>query len=313
MARLSLNANVGMAWKAVNALSRLLRKVRVKRLKRVRPYLMLLPALVLVFLLVVGIFDLFWKSIHSFDSFLREQGDFSLEQYRRLVVGPEASFYRGVLFRTLAMSVAVTTSAVLLALPVAYFIVRIRSRNLRAICMVLILVPFLLGEMMRTFGWFLLIGPQGAFGWLASLVGVESFRLIGSLTAIWIGQMQMMLPIAVLVMLPAVRRIDPDLERAAQVLGAPPRKVWVRIVAPLARPGLIGAAAVVFTMNMTSYAAPEILGAGTKPFAANALHNIFFFQNNTHLGSAAGIGVLVIVAATVVLLVTVGMRGSRIQ
>jgi ABC-type spermidine/putrescine transport system permease subunit I len=70
---------------------------------------------------------------------------------------------------------------------------------------------------------------------------------------------------------------------------------------------------VVFTMNMTSYAAPEILGAGTKPFVANALENIFFFQSNPYLGSAAGIGVLAIVTVVVVLLVGVGMRGSRIQ
>lgn len=313
MERRSPAVHVGLTWVAAHALSRLLRRLPAGRLRTARPYLMIVPAVALVSLLGIGMLDLFWKSIHSFDAFLREQGGLSLEQYRRLFTGPETNFYRSVLLRTLAMSITVTASAVVIALPVTYFIVRIPSKRLRTLVMVLVLVPFLLGEMMRTFGWFLLIGPQGALAWAVSTLGIEQFRVVGTLSAIWIGQLQMLLPIAILVMLPAVRSIEPDLERAAQVLGAPPRTVWVRIVAPLARPGMIGAAAVVFTLNMTAYAAPEILGAGTKPFAANVLEEIFFFQNNPYLGSAAGIAVLAVVTLIVVFLVGLGMRGGRSQ
>lgn len=311
MARPSPDVHLGTTWRLAHALSGIMKRFPIRAVGALRVYLMILPAVAVVSLLAIGILDLVWKSIHSFDPYLREEGGFALEQYRRLFVGPEAEFYRGVLSRTLAMSAVVTVSAVLLGLPLAYFIVRVRSNIARTLLMILVLVPFLLGEMMRTFGWFLLLGPQGALGWIAAAVGVEQLRIVGTLTAIWIGQLQMMLPIAVLVILPAVRSVEPDLERAAQVMGAPPRLVWVRIVTPLARAGLIGAAAVVFALNMTSYAAPEVLGAGTKPFVANVLENIFFLQNNPYLGAAAGISMLVIVAVVVLLLAGWGMRGAR--
>jgi putative spermidine/putrescine transport system permease protein len=162
-------------------------------------------------------------------------------------------------------------------------------------------VPFLMGEVVRAFGWLLLLGRRGALAWMTTLAGGDGISLVGTRTGIWVGMMQTMIPIAVLVMLPTVRRIDPDLERAAMTQGARPRHVWWHIIIPLARPGLSAAAVVVFSLSMTEFAIPQVVGLGRQPFVANTVHSMYFLQNNVYFGSA--------LAMVLVLVVTLGVIG----
>lgn len=302
MARGPVNEDVAAGWRLIDALVGLRKRSGVARLGRAYPYVILIPSVAMVGILAYGVIYLFWLSIHSFDPFFLKQGPLSLGQYRRISTGATGVFYREVLIRTLFVSAMVTIGAVALALPVAYFVVRVHSRSWRLAALTLILVPFLMGETVRAFGWLLLLGQGGAVRWSLSKFGLD-VNLIGSSIGIWIGLMQVMMPIAALVVLPAVRRINPDLERAAQTLGASPLRTWRHVVIPLARPGLVAAAAVVFTLSMTEYAIPGVLGLGRLPFVANAIQSIFFLGNNVYLGSAFSMVLVIVVTVGVILLV----------
>jgi putative spermidine/putrescine transport system permease protein len=307
----SVHDGVAFGWRVVDLLVALRRKSRVARLGRAYPYVILIPSVAMVGILAYGLIYLFWLSIHAFDPFFLKQGPASLDQYRRISTGTTGIFYREVLIRTLFVSAMVTVGAVALALPVAYFVVRVHARSWRLAALTLILVPFLMGETVRAFGWLLLLGQGGAVRWLLSKLGLD-VNLIGSSIGIWIGMMQVMMPVAALVVLPAVRRINPDLERAAQTLGASPLRTWRHVVIPLARPGLVAAAAVVFTLSMTEYAIPGVLGLGRLPFVANAIQSIFFLGNNIYLGSAFSMVLVVVVTVLVILLVRVGRARSSL-
>jgi putative spermidine/putrescine transport system permease protein len=264
---------------------------------------MLAPALLLVTLLAGGIIYLVYLSFHSFDTFLLEQGPWSLEQYRRLLEPPSGDFNLQTLQRTLVISILVTVGSVALGLPVAYFIVRTRSRTMRIVTLVLLLVPFLMGEVVRAFGWSLVLGSNGMAAWVLSLFGSDSGGILGTPLAVWIGMMQVSIPLATLLILPALTRIDPDLERAAATMGAPPRRVWRYVVTPLARPGIAGAAAVAFLLSVAEYDMPAILGLGRLPFVANVIRSIYTLQNNLYLGSAFSLVLMVISTVFVVALV----------
>jgi len=308
----TVRKDVAPGWRLVDWTVAVSRRLPMKQLGSSVKYIMLVPAVILVTILAVGLIDLLWLSIHSFDAFRNKQGPVSLEQYRRLFIGQSASFYRGVLLRTLTLSVLVTIGSVCLALPVSYFIVHIRRRSWRFIVLNLLLVPFLMGEIVRAFGWLLLLGQNGAVSWLLGLAGIHEFKLVGTWVAIWPGMIQVMMPISALVMLPAIRRIGSDLEGAAETLGARPWRIWWHIVIPLARPGIVAAAAVSFTLSMTEFAIPQVLGLGRLPFVANAISNIYFLQNNIYLGSAFAMVLVVVVTIVVVLLVRVG-RGWSVE
>jgi len=286
-------ADVAFGWRIIDGVVALRRIARIDRLERARPYIMLAPAVLLVSLLAIGLLYLGWLSIHAFDAFLFEQGPFSLEQYRRLIEPPSGPFYRQTLSRTLSISILVTAVSLVMGMPVAYFIVRTRSRVWRVATLVLLLVPFLMGEIVRAFGWFLVLGNRGLLAWVQSWFG-SSGGILGTELAIVIGMMQVSIPLATLLILPAITRIPPDLERAAETLGAPPSRVWRHVLVPLARPGIAGGAAVVLLLNLAEFDMPAILGLGRLPFVANVIRDVYTLQANLYLGSAFSLVLLMI-------------------
>jgi len=298
--------DVAFGWRIVDLMVAIHRRVRIPRLSWTVPYLMIVPAVVLVCLFVGGLIDLIFSGFHSYDAFRGLEGELSLEQYRRLFTGEASHHYIGTIRTTVLMSVIVTVTAIALALPLAYFILQIRSRRWRFVSMILLLVPFLMGEIVRAFGWFILVGRDGVLDWIGSLLGAGSVNLLGTKFAVWLGMLQVMLPFAVLVLLPSLKNVSPDLERAASTLGARPLRIWLRIIIPLSRQGMVSAATVVFSLSMTEFAIPQVLGLGKVPFVANDVSTIFFFQSNAYLGSALSTVLLVLVLVGVLLLATFG-------
>jgi putative spermidine/putrescine transport system permease protein len=302
--------DVAVGWRFLDIAVAGSRRVRLRRAQGGVPYFLLVPAVVLIGALAAGLAYLTWLSFHLFDPFLQQQGSFSLDNYRRLASGVGADYYRQTLIRTVVTSLAVTAGAVVAAVPVAYIVVRLQRRAWRVLALLFLLVPFLMGETVRAFGWLLLIGRGGALTWAFRQMGLN-VELIGKSIAVWLGMMQVMLPIATLVLMPAMRRINPDLERAAVTMGARPRHVWLRVVAPLAREGILGAAIVVFTLSMTEFAIPAVLGLGKLPMIANAVQRLYFTNNNVYVGSALSLVLVLVVTVFVIAIVGIGRTRRR--
>jgi putative spermidine/putrescine transport system permease protein len=308
----SRGADVAVGWRLLDGIIAIRRRMRWRgRTIRLPKYALVIPGVVFVGILAWGLGSLVWKSFHAYDSYLGRQGGLSLDQYRTLFAGENAEFYRTVLIRTITISALVTVTSIVGAIPVSYLVVRTRHRWVRLLVLALALIPFLMGEVVRAFGWLLLVGRHGVAAWVAKRLGDDSFNLIGNSAAIWLGASQTMLPLAVFIMLPAVRRIQPDLERAAGTLGARPSRVWLHVVVPLLRPGIVAVAVVVFSLTMTEYAIPDILGGGVRPFAANAIQGAFFMQGNVYLGSALAVVLLVLVVVIDLLVLLVFRSRAR--
>lgn len=293
--------DVALGWRVIDAVIATGQKLKLERLTKIRPYIMVAPAFLMVSLLAVGIVYLGWLSIHSFDTFLFKQGPISTEQFRRLVEPPSGEYYMNTLSRTLSMSFLVTGFSMFLGVPAAYFIVRTPSRLLRVLVLVMLLVPFLMGEIVRTFAWFMILANRGALGWFLGLFGIEDGGILGTPQGVFIGMLQVSVPLVALLVLPAVRRIDPNYERAAATLGASPRHVWQHILLPLAWPGLAAATVVVLLLNIAEYDMPAILGLGRFPFVANVIGEIYTLQQNLYLGSAFSLVLLVISSLIIIL------------
>jgi putative spermidine/putrescine transport system permease protein len=304
-------ADLAFGWRIVDALVAF--RARIAPLLRGGwiPYAMLLPALVLVGILVYGLGTLAWQSFHSFDAFRGTQGPASLDQYKRIYTGALSHAIFETIGRTVGLAVAATITNVALSLPLAYFIVRLRSNAWRFVVLILLLVPFLMGDVVRAFAWYILLGRHGVVRWILGGVGIDDVTLLGHLWSVWLGMIQVGLPIATLVLLPAMRRIIPDLERAAATLGASRWKTWRLVVVPLARPGLGSAAIICWVLSMTEFAMPQVLGLGRVPFVANELDTMFFFQSNSYVGSALALTLLVIVLFGLFVLTRFGYGKAR--
>jgi putative spermidine/putrescine transport system permease protein len=294
---------VPFGWRFVDGLISIRRSAVGRSVRKAAPVLLVVPALALVGLLAAGIGFLAWASLHSYDTFLGLQGTFSFSEYSAIVHDRQ---FQTDLVRTLTMACITAVVAVLLAIPFSLVMARSRRRGTRLALMVVIFVPYLTGDITRTFGWLAVLGPHGPLAWICDCIGVTPPNLIGTLWAIGLGTVQVLLPAGVVILLPAVLRLDTELENAASTLGARPYKTFFYITLPQLRIGAFGALAACWMLAMGDFADPQILGQGLKDYLANFLQNRYLAIGNPPQGAATGVILIALVTLGAGLILVLG-------
>jgi putative spermidine/putrescine transport system permease protein len=182
-------------------------------------------------------------------------------------------------WRTALMSGMVAVSATMLAYPVAYYLARSTSRW-RSVVFALALAPELAGVVLRTYGWLIILEDRGFINDTLIHVGLISspLPLSKNLFAVVVGLTHVVLPFAILSLTTSIQGIDDNLERAAQILGAPRLAVVRHILLPLSVPGLVSSFLLSFTMAASAYATPALLGgAGFKVLATMISEQVLFY------------------------------------
>jgi putative spermidine/putrescine transport system permease protein len=296
------NTAYPLTWHAMDVLERFASIVWPRRFDRAIPWLMLAPAHLLVGLLVLGLIQIGDSSLRTLDtSTFRMSENYTLANYQRALT---ESLFATVATRSLVGSLIVTALTLILAFPYAYVMIRTQSRQLRKLLLIALFLPFFIGQVVRAYGWLIILGNQGMVNEALGLVGVEPIRLLYNYPAVLFGLIQYMIPFAVLMLAPALTAIPEEFEAAAGSLGAGWVRTFAYIVLPLARPGLVGAGLVVLTLSLTDFAMPAILGGGSQDFIANAIYDQFFRTSDQGLGATLA---LLLVAVGSLLVSTVFM------
>lgn len=186
-----------------------------------------------------------------------------------------------------------TVITVFLAFWFAYALTRtcMRGKGLfKSIALVPILVPSLLPGIALVY----LFGNQGVIKDL--LMGEEIYGPIG----IVIASVFFTLPHALLIMLVALGTADARLYEAATALRASRRRTFWSVTIPGARYGLISAAFVVFTLTITDFGAPKVIGGQFNVLAVDIYKQVIG-QQNFQMGAVVSVVLLIpaIVAFTV--------------
>lgn len=286
-----------LSWRIYDVAEALAKRLWPARLAPGLPYLLLLPAILVTGLLAIGLVDIAEGSLHVLDkATFRPSEGYSLDNFARALTAP---LFRNIGLRSFLGAILVTIATLVLAFPYAYVMVRTDSAALRKLLLIVLFLPFFIGQVVRAYGWLIILGNEGILNTALSAFGIGPFRLLFNYGAVLFGLVQTMVPFAVLMLAPALTAIPRETERAAESLGAN----WVRtfryVVIPLARPGLIGAAIVVFTLTLTDFAIPAVLGGGSNDFIANAIYDQFFRTSDAGLGSALTVVLILAGSATV--------------
>jgi len=254
---------------------------------RLVPWLLLAPALALTATLAVALVVMGDASLHVMDrATFRPSPDYSLGNYAQLLERP---VYLRIVARTVLAAAIVTAVTIALAFPYAYMLVRTGSAAWRKLLLIALFLPFFLGQVIRAYGWLIVLGQEGLVNTSLTALGLPPAGLLYTLPGVMLGLVQYMLPFAVLLLAPAITATPYDLEQASTSLGARPWATFRHVVLPLAKPGLIAASVVVFTLTVTDFAMPEIMGGGTNDFVANAIYDGFFQIADPGLGAALAI------------------------
>ena len=183
------------------------------------------------------------------------------------------SLYLGILARSLLLGLLVTAVTLALGLPMAYWLSRI-SQRWAPLLLVLATFPLWVSAVVRSFGWVVLLARNGALSQMLQAVGLAgpSFRLIGTLTGVVIALAQVLLPFMVLSLYGVMRAIDPEIERAAQNLGASPLKAVLLTVLPLAARGILSSSLLIFALAVSAFATPSLVGGARVQLMATTIY-----------------------------------------
>ena len=213
-------------------------------------------------------------------------------------------FYLDILWTTVRVSLISTVVSLVLGYPTAYFMARSKSR-MKKVMIIIILFPFLVSAVVRSYGWMVLLGTKGLVNQFLLGIGLisEPLKMLNTEFAVIVGMIHLLIPYMVLALLGVLQSIDPNVEYAAYSLGANPLQTFAKVVFPLSTPGIISGCVLVFTMSMTSYVTPKLLG-GSK-FRMMATMVVQEINVSFDWGAAAAISyILLAVILLVQLLVT---------
>jgi putative spermidine/putrescine transport system permease protein len=171
---------------------------------------------------------------------------------------------RTVFLRTLRLALEVTAVSAVIGYAAAFAIVSMPPKG-KGRMVGLVVLPLMISPVARTYAWIVILGQTGIVN--QTLVALHlidrPLRLLFSETAVFIGLLQLFLPLMILSLISALENLPRDAIAAARVLGANWPQVFWKIILPLTREGLVIGGTLVFTGSLTAYITPAILG-GSK-------------------------------------------------
>ena len=210
------------------------------------------------------------------------------------------ALYRQAIYRTFWIGASVGALVVLLGYPVAFFLTRTSSRW-KGWLIALMLAPLLASVVVRTYGWWVLLNREGAInGALLALHIVDQpLIMLPSSGAIIVGLTHALLPFGVLTIMGALAGLNPNVERAAMSLGASPARTFAEVTLPLSLAGVTAAFLLAFSLAISAYATPAILGGPATETLATLIYKFMVSLVDWSIGSALG---TVLIAVSLLLL-----------
>lgn len=234
------------------------------------------------------------------------------------IFGAYADFFadplhRTVFWRTLRLGALVTATSAVIGYAVALAIVD-RSPATRTRLIGLTILPLMISPVARTYAWIVILGRTGLVNAAVLALGLsdQPLRLLFTETAVFIGLVQLFLPLMVLSLVSALENLPPDVVPAARTLGAGWIAVFLRVILPLTREGLVVGGTLVFTGAITAYITPAVLGGSRVLMLETLLYQRVSVAND--LVSASVIAAILIamsLAASRVLRLAATARGQR--
>ncbi|SJZ69157.1 ABC transporter permease [Consotaella salsifontis] len=172
-----------------------------------------------------------------------------------------SGFRRTVLYRTTEVALITTAISVFVGFITAYVVSRVRGKA-KSILIIAAVFPLLTGVVVRSFAWLVILGKNGILNTALLDLGLvsEPLSMLYTEGSVIVAMVYLFVPLMILTSVGVLEGIPDDLIQASTSLGASPAATFRQVVFPLAMPGIIVGAVLVFTGSFTSYATPQLLG-----------------------------------------------------
>lgn len=224
------------------------------------PWLIAGPALVVfIVFFAVPLLVMLANSFQKIDVVTYQTIDyFTFYQYGRFLFD---EYYLSVLVRTLRIGAIATLACVIAGYPVAIYLTKAGPRE-RELLTLVILSPLLVSVVVLAFGWMIVVAPTGLINFGLKALGIidAPLELKFSEGSVIAGLAHVYFPFVALAIFNSLQNIDPQIVRAARVLGAGPVRIFWSITFPLSIPGAVAGSLIVFALCISSFVVPMFLG-----------------------------------------------------
>jgi len=192
-----------------------------------------------------------------------------------------------LLWRTFWISALTTGICVALALPVAWFLARVR-KEWRPRLLLLIIVPFWTNFLIRVFAWNQILHSEGGLARFLRAIHLlgENDSLLFNSGAVVLVSVYTYLPFAILPLYAAAEKFDFGLLDAARDLGATAFRSFRSVFLPGIRKGISTALVIVFVPMLGSYVVPDLVGGTDGQMIGNKIAQRNFADRNLPAASA---------------------------
>jgi putative spermidine/putrescine transport system permease protein len=216
---------------------------------------------VLLFVLLTSVLPICFLLSNAFSESgtpLDQGVGWSLENFREIFYD---SYYVGRMLYTVALVVLVSVLTLMVAMPLTIVIARLKN-FWRSTWVVLLLASLALSEVLTAYAWQIILSKSsGLPGWL------EKLGLLTDANSWWPGFPAMLLvliyfsiPIAMVMLLPPLSRMDGSLSDTARMMGFSKIEVFWRVTLPVLRRPIFQTGLLLFLLNSGGFVISQQLG-----------------------------------------------------
>lgn len=262
-------------------------------MKKLRQNAPAIPILVWIGLLVgVPLIFVISLSFLSRDNLGNIVFKFTIDNYRKIL----DPIYLKVFFNSFLLASLTAFLTLLIGYPVAYFTANLDSKK-RSLAIVLIMLPFWISSLLRTYGWIILLGNTGIINNILLKLNIiqSPLAMMYKFSTILIGTTYMLIPFMIIAIYNSVDKLDKNLLEASSDLGASKKETFINITLPLTIPGIAGGFTLVFIPSLGLFFISDLLGGGMNLFLGNVINNQITKGRNRPLASAFAVGMILLV------------------
>ncbi len=211
----------------------------------------------------------------------------SFDNYAAFITEP---LYIVTFLRTAIMSVLATVITLIIAFPISYYIAKIAKGRSQAALFLMCLIPFWVSELVRTFGWIILLRETGVISGFLQWLGLadQPVEMLYNDAAMMLGLVYTSMLFMVVPLTTTLESLDDAVIEAGYDLGGSGFSVLREIVIPHAMPGIVSGCIVVFMLSLGNYLTPTMLGGKGSLWFTELIYSQFIVRFNWELGAALG-------------------------
>lgn len=217
---------------------------------------------------------------------------FTLDNYRKIL----DHIYLRVFINSFSLATLTGLITLLIGYPVAYFTASL-GRKARSYVILLIMLPFWISSLLRTYGWSILLGNDGLINKILLFLNIidKPLNMMYKFGTVLTGTAYMLIPFMIISIYNSVDKLDRSLLEASYDLGGGKWKTFFNITLPLTMPGIVRGFTLVFIPALGLYYISDLLGGGNTMFLGNLINNMATRGRNRPLASAFAIGMILLV------------------